>query len=63
MKRRPASGSARTMVPSTRTMTRRAPLGARPSTMPYETWYGAGRSITGGSGGCAGGEVAITCEP
>jgi hypothetical protein len=31
--------------------------------MPYETWFGAGRSITGGAGGRAGGSVAITREP
>ncbi len=61
--RRPAMGRSRTTAPSTRTITRRIPDAARPSTMPYETWYGAGLSITGGAGGWAGGEAAITGEP
>ena len=46
--------------PSTRTITRFAPRAARPSTTPYDTWYAAGRSTTGGASAGAGGGASIT---
>jgi hypothetical protein len=52
------------MRPSTRITTRRVPGATLPWTSPYETWYAAGRSTTGGRGGVAGGGgLSITGEP